>query len=296
MPQNLTDSDSFDTVTGPSATDIRNAASVRTHLQTLANRTRYLFSRLLPYVADFTALKAIDTTGLADGTVRLVKGQGMYTLDTASGAAEFLPFIVDPTTGPGRWISATAHLTSRVVRAWPGNRLIGWEADSSATSPDVSGSSLGSTVIGETAAKRYYGGLKPSSVSATNRHWYVVSLDPYVLDGATLTSAVFTVAPANHASFVPANLPRVSIIRVQSGGTRAAHLLAAGSVVDPNGTLAPYNAEHSITFTPDQNNVIDKSQYGYLAFIGDEGGVNALAGAWWRYIDLNFTTPDARGT
>jgi hypothetical protein len=101
MPSNLTDTSSFDAVSGPVAVDIRNAASVRNALQTLANRTRYLYERLLP-LADIATLKAISSP--ADGLVRTVKSKGVYVFDSASVLGEAIPFVVAPNAGSGRWL------------------------------------------------------------------------------------------------------------------------------------------------------------------------------------------------
>jgi len=107
MPSNLTDVSSFDTVSGPVGSDIRNAASVRASLQTLANRTRFLVERH-DALADIDALKAIASP--ADGLVRLVESKGLYVFDESSVDVEDLPFIVAPTVGSGRWFHATRDL------------------------------------------------------------------------------------------------------------------------------------------------------------------------------------------
>lgn len=101
MPTNLTDTSSFDTVTGPVGADIRNAAGVRAHLQTLANRTRFLADQTTA-LANVAALKAISSP--ANGLVRLVKSIGLYVFDTSSAVTESLPFVVQPTVGTGRWL------------------------------------------------------------------------------------------------------------------------------------------------------------------------------------------------
>lgn len=46
MPVTLTDVDSFDDVTAPAGTDVRNAASIQASMQTAANRTRNLKNRV----------------------------------------------------------------------------------------------------------------------------------------------------------------------------------------------------------------------------------------------------------
>lgn len=102
MPLSITDASSFDAMTAPTGTDIRNAASVLASLQQIANRTRFLLDRASP-VATIAALKAIASP--ADGLVRLVKGYGFYVFDGASAVAETLPSVVQPTVGTGRWLS-----------------------------------------------------------------------------------------------------------------------------------------------------------------------------------------------
>jgi hypothetical protein len=101
MPSNLTDASSFDAVTGPLGSDVRNAAAVRAALQPLANRTRYLFDRHTP-LADIAALQAI--TSPADGLVRLVKNYGVFVFDATSVLGESLPWVVAPNAGAGRWL------------------------------------------------------------------------------------------------------------------------------------------------------------------------------------------------
>lgn len=101
MPTTLTETSSFDAATAPIGTDVRNAASMQTALQAQTNRSRFVFDRTTA-LADIAALKAIASP--ADGLVRIVRRFGFYVFDTSSAAAEALPFIVQPTTGTGRWI------------------------------------------------------------------------------------------------------------------------------------------------------------------------------------------------
>lgn len=101
MPVTLTEASSFDTPTAPSPTDIRNAASVQSALQAQTNRSKFVFDRTAA-LADIAALKAIASP--ADGLVRLVERFGFYVFDSSSGLAESLPWVVQPTTGTGRWL------------------------------------------------------------------------------------------------------------------------------------------------------------------------------------------------
>lgn len=49
-------------------------------------------------------LKATDTTGMPDGTRVHLRGVGVYYLSTGSSATGDDYFVIDPTTGPGRWL------------------------------------------------------------------------------------------------------------------------------------------------------------------------------------------------
>lgn len=108
MPTTLTDSSSFDAMTAPIGTDIRNAASVRTCLQAAANRDRFVYDMVTP-LADIAALKAISAP--ADGTVRSVVGHGAYVFVSSYVGAETLPWAVAPDVGAGRWVSMAASLS-----------------------------------------------------------------------------------------------------------------------------------------------------------------------------------------
>lgn len=53
--------------------------------------------------ATTTSLRAVDTTGMPDGTRVIVEDVGIYRLDTAGAGSDDDHKIIDPTTGPGRW-------------------------------------------------------------------------------------------------------------------------------------------------------------------------------------------------
>ena len=115
-------SDFSTTATVPTDGDARTAASVKTPFQRLLDNDTYLQDQLvtqgakkLRRVADTTALKAINTTsGVADGEVRVVGDgtsfKGLYVYESGSSATESLPWIVQPTTGSGRWYHASLDL------------------------------------------------------------------------------------------------------------------------------------------------------------------------------------------
>lgn len=117
MPQDITDVDEFTSpCTAPADGDTRNATSVLTPLQKLANRTRWLYNKItngvprVQYFADLTSLKAV--TGQVDGDVALALDglgrMGIYRYDTAYSGAEVSPYYLKPTGfldgTSGRWV------------------------------------------------------------------------------------------------------------------------------------------------------------------------------------------------
>lgn len=54
--------------------------------------------------ADYTALKAVVTTGLATGIMAMINDTGLYRFDSTSSLTEDLLTVIAPTSGTGRWI------------------------------------------------------------------------------------------------------------------------------------------------------------------------------------------------
>jgi hypothetical protein len=296
MPANLTDTDNFDTAITPVGGDTRNAASVRDALQTLANRTRYLYNRLTP-LADIAALKAVVTTGMANDTTRVVRALGTFHLDTASAAAEVTPFVVQPNVGPGRWIAASAHRTTRTVRLYPPQCLIqvvhdytGNDLTSAYGVPEGVLSTF--TMSADQKVALGFGFAFALAASASQRHMMLCALR--VPDGVTITSVVATLVPAANGT-LPAKMPWIDVMRTQTGATEAASLRSGGAVADPSGSVGAYYASHTITYTPNQNNVADHSLYAFEIAFAFGGSTYAVAGDILRHFDVTFTVPDARG-
>ena len=119
------------------------------------------------------------------------------------------------------------------------------------------------------------------------------------MDGSTLSSATLYFRPIGGHASVPTVQPWVGIIRnvrtaynpfadkLKSGATGYTQLAAA--------SVAAYQVDQALVFTPDQNNLIDLSTYSYLLVIGDEGAGNMLAGNRYAQVALAMTAiPDAR--
>jgi hypothetical protein len=297
MPSTLSDNSSFDDVTAPIGTDIRNAASVRAALQTVANRTRFLFDASASALPDIAALKAISSP--ADGLVRLVKKYGTFVFDAGSGAAESLPWIVAPSAGSGRWFiaGASAHASRSVVAP-----VIACGISTAAVAPGSESPTI--SFSGTTAVKLSYS-TSSAYFSATNtgssaHHGALVNLNSYMHDGATLGSAVLRLSGVSpeHAN-LPAVKPSFGLWRFRHADGVSEKLLSSpvsGHVTDAPANVAAYETPHDLTFTPDQNNVIDRSLYSYWAAVYDEGGADAAFGGLLFFgIKLNFTNiVDAR--
>jgi hypothetical protein len=101
-----------------------------------------------------------------------------------------------------------------------------------------------------------------------------------LVDGNTLTSVVMRILGSSHlgASHVglPTVMPSFTILRTDLVGTTTRNLLSTGVATDPTATSGAYDANHSFTWTADQFNVIDWTQYTYDLYVQQEGGTNAL--------------------
>lgn len=278
MPTNLTDSSSFDTVTGPVGADIRNAASVRSALQTVANRTRFLFDRT-DALADFAALKAISP---ADGLVRLVKSKGFYVFDVASVATEFLPFVVAPTAGAGRWLKADYSAFEQLV---------------------VQGAS--DFPVFETARSSVVVQAASDGVFYAPQWAHFPSNTPtYLQSGATAASAYITLARPHNG----ATLSSVTMRYRLAGSARAPGTLRLSfsmyqvPLSDPDGgalflysttnevpAYSTFGSWLSFTSSPDANNVIDTSLYAYVIRITEESGAGAIFGNHVGAFSFTYT-------
>ena len=109
--------------------------------------------------------------------------------------------------------------------------------------------------------------------------------------GATLGSAVLSFTPSAHASLPSYQQPSFGIYRTPaaySGGPVG--LLSTSFVTLAAATVGAYNAPQTLTFTPNQNSVIDTTQYIYFAIVWDEAGASgALIGNRFASIAMNYT-------
>ena len=291
-------------ITIPSDGDPAAAASVNAPIQAIADGVTYLnpvAAYMLP-LADLTALAAITTP--ADGRVCHVLSFGTFVFKT-SATSGFSPFRVaaaDATVGG--WVSSTNHQTS-LTRYLTLNKDVRISALSGAITAILASVGLQNNVdyANPTVAQAgmsdrgFYSNIVYGAGAGS--YAWSVPLDAALVDGSTLSSATLHFRPVGGHAAVPTVQPWFGILRnvrtsynpvsekMKSGTTGYTQLAAA--------SVAAYQVDQAMVFTPDQNNVIDLSTYSYLLVIGDEGAGNMLAGCRFAQVGLSMTgIPDAR--
>lgn len=108
-------------------------------------------------------------------------------------------------------------------------------------------------------------------------------------NGYTIASCVLKVkGKAGHGA-LPVAMPRISLVRFGASANTALH--SSTWVVDTAASVGAYEVEHNITLTPDQNAVVDVTQYQYALLVQNEGNTNATNGLQFRRIVLTLTAP-----
>ena len=93
---------------------------------------------------------------------------------------------------------------------------------------------------------------------------------------------------AGHAG-LPAGMPAMALVRFGSSANTSLHSTVWH--LDTSANAAAYEVEHNISISPDQNAVIDCSQYQYALLLQNESGANALDSLEYRRIVLTLTAP-----
>lgn len=289
-------------VTEPVDTEPRTVASVTQMTRPIADGVMHVQSRT-DVVASVAALAGIAAP--ADGTVRHVLGFGLYVFKT-SATTGLNPFRVAASDAtPGGWVASAAHqttLTRQVPVGFRTRGITGSGGTPGTVTPTTTAQEF--CVLDKTDAAIFYGALYTlrAFTGATQHYGYLVDLQSEMVDGATLSYAQLRFRPNGHAG-LPARQPMFAIVRSTVTAVTLANMLSTsnGFVTLAAANIAAYEAEQALVFTPNQNNVIDKTLYHYYAIIFDEAGTNALApglgvgGAPFNSIELAFITiPDAR--
>lgn len=139
-------------------------------------------------------------------------------------------------------------------------------------------------------------GLKIPEVwtSTTKAHAYIMPLtSAHLSNGRTLSTVKLRLAAVGSHIGLPTQMPALYVGRVdRTSVTNAETALkssANGWAVDASANVAAYETNHDITFTADQNNSIDLSQYIYTLTFAYEGGTNALADGVLGGVEFTHT-------
>lgn len=267
------------------------AADVNVALEGIADRTIIAF-------ADITALKAVNTSALPHGTWRFVVGLGVFIFDVNGSGAEVIPWNVAPLAGPGRWKPGVARPTSAITRVVD---LVMANAGRALIDPASRG--LGQIAFDPDLAVdiaynrgKLFIETRNSGSSSTYAHY--LSLNAWLLDGATLTGVVARYKPGLVHGALPQTMPAVGVFRAAKDTDSAVEnvgwwkLLTTGVATDSSPDVATFDVAHAITYTPNQHNVIELATYEYFAILYDEGGTNSQDQFWWLGVDLLMTPTD----
>lgn len=116
--------------------------------------------------------------------------------------------------------------------------------------------------------------------------------------GATITLIRAMINFVGGRASLPTTYPMLSVRRIPAAtGILSVYLKStdAGSGVNETFAVPPllatYNAlaNSVVTYTPDQNNVLDRTQYAYHMQIFDEAGGGAVAGNIFKAIEITYT-------
>jgi hypothetical protein len=176
MPTNIIDVDSFDTATTPIGSDVRNAASVTSAIQKLANRTRYLYNRILVVDADPTinGLRLTLTSAVPVTSSDVTNATQLYFTPFISGAislytgsAWVMRTTVEVSLALGTLVSGKNY---DVFASWTGAAVAlelsaAWASDTVRT--DAIATQNGVQVKSGSTTKRLVGTIRTTSTTAT---------------------------------------------------------------------------------------------------------------------------------
>lgn len=281
--------------TVPSDADARNAASVNVAFQALADRTQFNSLAFAP-LPDLAALAAILAP--VDNLTRYVVGYGSYTFKTTAttGITPFRVAAADATAGG--WVAGTAHQTSRVIIINPADCPMMFPSAGAAIPPALFSSWYGVGVATILTQDSFSNAVKFTDVTAgaATARGLRVGIGAYLSDGATISRIRYTVSPSGPHGALPLIMPQAACIRQDINGTIASLLSTGGGFApDTSPNVAAYDVLHTYDYTPDQNNVIDRTLYSYHITFWNEGNTNARANLEYKSIELTLTNiPDAR--
>ncbi len=283
-------------ITLPADGENIDAADVNGPMQEIADGVKFLSAT----VATITALAAITTP--TDGAVRHVLGFGWYTFKTSAttGLSPFRVAATDLTVGG--WVASDAHETTRSIHA-PCDRIHAITGDGAGAIATVNptGVSFSWAPLAQADGLFDYGSFYAlrTFTGATNHYGFKLPLDEFLIHGGTLASVLLYYRPTSAHAALPTRQPKIAVVRTPRTGysPTPAALLSTGSgfAQDTAPDIASFEADRTLVYTPDQNNVIDKLTYRYYAIILDSAGTNAVIGNGFHSVELfHNAIPDGR--
>jgi len=235
MPQNITDVDAFTSpATSPADGDNRNASSVLTPFQTLANRTRFLYNILTSTgvlkfrtVSGSVPLKAL--TGMADGDIAVISSVstlGIYRFRLGSTLpADVARVGYNANDATGSW--ENVGVSSLIFLGGVSGTVVQWNPSSVAVPNRI----VGVTTLAETSpANRDVvatGGWDDLSVTVSTPVALVIGdLVLVEADGSITNTSTATFAFARVASVDPS-----LAVAAVAGSKREANISTAGNFV-----------------------------------------------------------------
>lgn len=292
-----------------------DAADVNIPFQAIADGVVYATERgasRLDTLADLTALAAVTTP--TDGLIRSVVDYGLYRFESSSILVANAATVIAATDAtPGKWHWAGLNLSGAangIAALNASSQLLvpvgGFPTFSSATSRvrSVALDNFKHTAGLATRAKTAQfgnanveangdvvlvsGGLKfANAPGAATSIGVQICLDDYLHNGATLSSIVLQVQGAAAHAGLPGTQLSAGIFRKAKFSSGLTSLRSAGDfATDAQASTGAYQASHTLSLSPDQNNVIDTTAYSYHLQLWDEFGANALIGATVHGIEL----------
>jgi hypothetical protein len=286
------------TITEPLDGENRNVASVTNMTRAIANGVAFINAQNTR-LASLAALTAIPAPTV--GMVRLVSGFGLYTFEASppGGPSPFRLTADDATSGG--WVSATAHQTTLIRQVPLGFAVRGISGASPGPPGVINPISTAISYVPLAYADTQFDASSfiPARIytGTPQSYAYLADLHSQLVDGASLASATLRFKPKGGHGALPTQQPALAICRspVAAVGTPT-NLLSTGNgfAVLAAASVVAYEVDQGLVYTPNQNQVIDKTSYRYWAIIIDEAGTNAIAGAAYYSIELSMTVPDAR--
>ena len=174
---------------------------------------------------------------------------------------------------------------------------------------DVNGVRTFTRSHGLAVARLMNGSIIPPGFLVGQAQGTVASCVLPTVDGSTLTGVTLRFALTGHSS-LPLVGPGVAVVRLVPRANTWVSLnsgdppLPALPIINifPSAaltlpipiTVGAYNASTTLTYLPNQNNVVDRSQHVFMLLIFDESGGGAMAGNVFQSVDITFTASDMR--